>query len=90
MNTQRTEVKIIAKCLNEHYFLCFTDLCPRCGGAIEETFSYRQGDCVSCGWFCPEYAYGCCTPILITPRDIALLEIRFSVAEKVNVLPKSQ
>ena len=90
MNTPLTKVEIIAKCLNEHYFLRFTDLCPRCGGEIEETFSYLEGDCVSCGLLCPEYAYGCCTPIPITHREMALLELRFSVAEKVNIRPKSQ
>ena len=67
-------LNIIARCVNGHHFVRSTDLCPQCGGAIQETFEYRQGDCVDCGCFCPDYALGCTSPSPITSEELKAAE----------------
>jgi hypothetical protein len=61
-------MKDIKKCKNNHYFL--KKICPYCKEAVIETIQYREGDCISCSYLCPQYAYGCSSGFPITREEI--------------------
>ena len=49
---------LIHRCKNGHHYIN-KEICPYCDEASQNTFEYRQGDCIHCGQLCPEYAYAC-------------------------------
>jgi hypothetical protein len=61
---------IIARCAKGHFFVRNRKDCPLCQSPIQETFEYRQGDCVACGLLCPGYALGCSSPSPIDAEEV--------------------
>lgn len=63
---------LIFECPSGHFFIN-GPICPFCSAEAKKTFLAKNGDCVSCGYFCPTFLFGCNEPSPITE------EINFSI-----------
>jgi hypothetical protein len=81
---------LIHRCANSHHFVA--GACPFCGGLPVQSYPYREGDCVACGVFCPDYGYGCNSPEPLSIKDFHSLtnEQELQLGSKHHLITEAQ
>ena len=75
MGEKQVGLQAIARCASGHYWVRSSEDCPFCGAPAQETFDYREGDCVQCGELCQGFALGCDSPSQIAADEVQAAEI---------------